>query len=154
MNLVQKEFLFSKGKRKYLFCADSKGAEQLYILFQQAMEEKAPVDFLVIEHESDAFLNMWLSQQRMGTYIYLSGTWEFVQRLKNLALNAGFSDYEMQMNVLGPRGKKVICCKCHGVNDVEDELHITCKHCGIELEVSSHYSHRLESYLGYTSIKQ
>lgn len=153
MTGLQKEFSFTKGKRKYLFCADSKGANPLYILVPQAIESKVPFDFLVIEHESDSFLELWLNQQKMGTYLFLSGTWKFVNRLKNLALEAGFSDHEMQLNVQGPVSTRVICCKCHGVNDVEDELHIICIHCAVDLEVSSHYSRRLEAYLGYTSIK-
>lgn len=153
MNGSKKEFSFTKGKRKYLFCADSKGADPLYILVPQAIENKVPFDFLVIEHESDSFLELWLNQQKMGTYLFLSGTWEFVNRLKNLALEAGFSDHEMQLNVQGPVSMRVICCKCHGVNNVEDELHITCMHCAVDLEVSSHYSRHLEAYLGYTSIK-
>lgn len=152
MRQVQIELSFNKGKRKYLFCADSKGAESLYFLVQQAMEVKVPFDFLVIENESDSFLDLWLSLQKMGTYLYLSGKWEFVNRLKNLALEAGFSEFEMQMKVMGSIRKKLICCKCHGVNDVDDELHITCKHCGLELEVSNHYSRRLDAYLGYSSI--
>jgi len=153
MNGSQKEFSFTKGKRKYLFCADSKGADTLYLLVQQVIENKVPFDFLVIEHESDSFLGLWFNQQKMGTYLYVSGTWKFVNRLKNLALDAGFSEYEMQLNVQGPVSKRVICCICHGVNDVEDELHIICTHCAVELEASSHYSRRLEAYLGYTSIK-
>lgn len=152
MNGSEKELSFTKGKRKYVFCADSNGADPLYILVQQAIEKKIPFDFLLIEHESDSFLGLWLNQQKMGTYLYLSGTWEFVNRIKNLALEAGFSDHEMQLNVQGPISKRVICCKCHGVNDVEDELHIICMHCAVELEVSSHHSRRLEAYLGYTSI--
>lgn len=149
---AQKELLFRKGKRKYLFCADSKGAESLCNLVHQAMEDNAPFDFLVIENESDSFCDFWFSQQKMGTYLYLSGKWEFVNRLKNLALEAGFSEYEMQMKVLGNIRKKLICCKCHGVNDVDEELHISCRHCGLKLEVSNHYSRRLEAYLGYSSI--
>ncbi|KQL43961.1 hypothetical protein AN963_21135 [Brevibacillus choshinensis] len=152
MSPAQKEPLFIRGKRKYLFCTDSKGAESLYNLVQQAMEDNAPFDFHVIENESDSFLNLWFSQQKMGTYLYLSGKWEIVNRLKNLALKAGFSEYEMQIKVLGKIRKKLICCKCHGVNDVDDESHISCMHCGLKLEVSNHYSRRLEAYLGYSSI--
>ncbi|QRG68857.1 dimethylamine monooxygenase subunit DmmA family protein [Brevibacillus choshinensis] len=149
---VHEELSFRKGKRKYLFCADSNGAESLYDLVRLAMEENAPFDFLVIENESDSFLDLWFSQQKMGTYLYMAGNWEWVNRLKSLAVEAGFSEYEMQMKALGNRSKKVICSKCHGVNDVADESHISCMHCGIKLEVSSHYSRRLDAYLGYTSI--
>ncbi|NHM32278.1 dimethylamine monooxygenase subunit DmmA family protein [Neobacillus terrae] len=148
-----KEFLYTKGKRKYIFCADSKGAELLYNFVQQAMEDKVPFDFMIIGDKSDAFLEHWYSQQKMGTFLYLSGQWEFIKRLKKLALEAGFSEYEMQINIVGQISKKLVCCECYGVNEfIDDDLHLTCKHCGIVLEVSSHYSRRLEAYLGYTSI--
>lgn len=153
MSTKQMELSFNKGKRKYLFCADSNGVESLYVLVHQAMNEKVPFDFLIIENESHAFLDLWFSQQKMGTYLYVSGELEFVNILKNLAFNAGFSEHEMQMKVLGPTTKKLICCTCHGGNDVGDQLHITCKHCGQELELSNHYSRRLDAYLGYVSIK-
>jgi dimethylamine monooxygenase subunit C len=152
MSPAQKELLFKKGQRKHLFCGDSKGAESLYNLVHQAMEDHAPFDFLVIENESDSFLHYWFNQQKMGTYLYVSGEWEFVNRIKHLALEAGFSEYEMQLKVLGRIRKKLICCKCHGVNDVCDEWHSCCVHCGLKLEVSNHYSRRLEAYLGYASI--
>lgn len=151
--MIQQELSFSKGKRKYLFCADSQGADHLYGFVLQTIEGNVPFDFHIIEEESDSFLEHWFSQQRMGTYLYLSGQWEFVNRVKKLALEAGFSEFEMQMKVCGPVKKKVICSQCHAVHVVDDDLHITCKHCGLELEVSDHYSRRLDAYLGYFSIK-
>lgn len=153
MSTKQMELSFNMGKRKYLFCGDSNGAESLYVLVHQAMDEKVPFDFLIIENEAYSFLDLWFSHQKMGTYLYLSGELEFVNILKNLAVNAGFSEHEMQMKVWGTTTKKLICCTCHGGNDVGDKLHITCKHCGQELEVSNHYSRRLDAYLGYVSIK-
>ncbi len=151
--MIEKELSFSKGKRKYLFCADSQGAKHLYLLVHQTMEENVPFDFHIIEQESESFLNHWFSHQKMGTYLYISGHRNFVNRVKTLAMEAGFSEYEMQMKVIGPLIKKVICCKCHGVNEVDDDLYIACKQCGLELEVSNHYSRRLDAYLGYFSIK-
>ncbi|GED66868.1 hypothetical protein BRE01_05700 [Brevibacillus reuszeri] len=150
---VQKELLFSKGKRKYLFCTDSAGAEALYPLVRQTMEDHVPFDFLEIEHESDSFLEQWFSQQKMGTYMYLSGKWEFVSRIKNLALEAGFTEFEMQLKVIGPARKKLLCSKCYGIHEVEEVLHVICIHCGLYLEVSNHYSRRLDAFLGYSSIK-
>ena len=148
-----KEFLYCKGKRKYLFCADSKGPEHLYNFVKQSTEDKVPFDFMIIEDQSDSFLEQWFTQQRMGTFLYLSGEWQFINRLKKLSLEAGFSEYEMQINIVGPISKKLVCCECYGVNEFRDnDMHITCNHCGIGLEVSSHYSRRLEAYLGYTSI--
>ena len=153
MSPVHAEFTFIKGKRKYLFCADRQGADSLYALVQKAMKEKAPFDFHIIDQETDSFLDVWFNQQKMGAYLYISAQWEFVNRASKLALDAGFSDHEMQTKVSGPIRKKLICCKCHGVYDIDEDPHITCKHCGIELELSNHYSRRLDAYLGYVSIK-
>ncbi|WP_070120069.1 dimethylamine monooxygenase subunit DmmA family protein [Bacillus marinisedimentorum] len=152
MSQVQAELSLKKGKRKYLFCADEKGAEVLNALIPQAEEEHVPFEIKTIGHESDSSLNHWFSQQKMGTYLYVSGTQGFVNRIQKLALEAGFSEQEMQVNVLGAIKKQVICSKCHGVNEAEDEQNITCSQCGIELEVSSHFSRRLGGYLGYTTI--
>jgi hypothetical protein len=139
--------------RKYLFCADAAGTEFLYSHVQKAIEDKVSFDFRLIEEEEDSFINLWLSQQKMGSQLYLSGKNEFVKRLKQLALAAGFSEYEMKINICGLIKKKLICCTCHGVNEVEDERLIICNHCGVELEVSCHYSSRLDAYLGYVTIK-
>lgn len=149
---LQKEFLFSKGKRKLIFCSDSKNEEIFDHLVKQAIEENTPYQFFMIEKESDYCISQLLSQQKMGTYLYLSGKWEFVNRLMSLALEAGFTEHDMQMKVLGPIQKKLICSKCYGVNDVGDHLHITCNHCHLKLEVTNHYSRRLEAYLGYSPI--
>jgi dimethylamine monooxygenase subunit C len=151
--MSHEELKFNKGKRKYLFCTDQQGAESLHLLVQQTIEANVQYDFLMIEDQHDSFLNDWFTQQKMGTYLYISGRWKFVKRVKNLALSAGFTQYEMQVKVLESISKRIICCKCHGVNEIDDEVHITCRHCRLYLEVSTHYSRRLDGYLGYYSIK-
>lgn len=142
-----------KGKRKYLFCADVMGSKFLDELVDQAMVEKVPFDIKVIEDVSDVSLEQWFSQQKMGTFLYLSGSWEYVNQVKKLAFGAGFSEHEMQINVCGSINKKIICCRCYGENDAAVATQMICKQCGLELEVSDHYSRRLDGYLGYATIK-
>jgi dimethylamine monooxygenase subunit C len=149
----QKDLLFVEGKRKYLFCGDSEGVEDLYNMVQQAIENQSPFDFHLIEDETDSFLTLWLSQQKMGAYLYIAGQLDFVKRVEKIAYEFGFSEQEIQVKVIGPIKKKLVCCKCHGFNEIEAELMIICSKCGIELEVSDHYSRRLDAYLGYISIK-
>lgn len=144
---------YVEGKRKFLFCADSKSAETLHDLVHHAMEKSIPFDFHIFEDGHESLLGLWLNQQKMGTYLYISGKWDFVKHVKNLAYDIGFSDYEMQTAVIGTIKKKLVCCTCHGENDVENQIRAVCAHCGQELEVSSHYSRRLDAYLGYVSIK-
>jgi dimethylamine monooxygenase subunit C len=147
------ELTLIKGKRKYLFCTDAIGYESLSKMFKQTMAENIPFDYQIIDQEPDVFIDTWFRHQKMGTYLYIAGHEEFVKRLQKLAMQAGFSQYEMQIIVVGTKSKSVICCKCYGVNEVKEERNIVCKHCGLELEVSDHYSRRLDAYLGYNSIK-
>lgn len=151
--MLNKGLSFCKGKRNILFCADSNGVESLNPLVVQAVKEEVPYDFHMIEEEPDTFLYQWFSQQKMGSYLYISGNRDFVKRVEKLALESGFFEYEMQINIIGEINKRVICCECHGCNVVVEKEQFHCKHCGLELEVSNHYSRRLDAYLGYHSIK-
>lgn len=89
----------------------------------------------------------------MGTYLYISGTSDFVKRIKGIAMDSGFSEHDMQLHTIGPVSKKLLCCTCHRENEVSDQTDIVCGHCGQKLEVSDHYSRRLDAYLGYVTIK-
>lgn len=151
--MLNNELSFCKGKRKFLFCADSNGVEPLNPLILQAVKEDVPYDMHIVEQEFDSFLTHWFNQQKMGSYLYISGNLAFVKRVEKLALESGYSEYEMQMKIVGPISKRIICCKCHGCNVVDKDCHFNCTYCGLELEVSNHYSRRLDAYLGYHSIK-
>lgn len=143
-----------EGKRKFLFCADSKGAGSLTILVRQALDENVPFDFHIFQEENEeSFVDEWLSQQKMGTYLYISGAADFVKRIQNKAWKIGFSEHDLFSLPTGPAKKKLVCCTCHGVSEVDDQSHFTCAHCGQDLEVSDHYSRRLDAYLGYVTIK-
>ncbi|MBS8265418.1 hypothetical protein DYI25_13400 [Mesobacillus boroniphilus] len=147
-------FSYMEGKRKFLFCADSEGVRYLHILVRQAMDENVPFDFHILQEErEESFVNEWFSKQKMGTYLYISGTSDFVKRIQVRAMNAGFSEHDMQTFITGTIKKKLICCTCHGENEVLDSTHVVCVHCGQDLEVSDHYSRRLDAYLGYVTIK-
>lgn len=151
--MIQNSLAFVNGKRKLLFCVDSEGADSLYELVRQAMDEEVPFDFHILQEGQEAFAGTWFGQQKMGAYLYISGTWEFVKKLESLAMEAGFSDHEMQTAVTGPAPKQLVCSSCHELNEADQSASITCKHCGQELEISNHYSRRLDAYLGYVAIK-
>ncbi|WLR55180.1 dimethylamine monooxygenase subunit DmmA family protein [Mesobacillus subterraneus] len=147
-------FSYAKGKRKLLFCTDSEGNQNLHILVQQALNENVPFEFHILQEESDEeIVNQWFVKQKMGTYLYISGTFDFVKRIQGVAMKAGFSQHDMQSQAIGPVSKKLVCCTCHGKNEVSNQSYIVCGHCGQELEMSDHYSSRLDAFLGYITIK-
>jgi dimethylamine monooxygenase subunit C len=152
--VIQDMFSYMEGKRKFLFCTDSEGVRNLNFLVCQALNENVPFDFHIFQEESEeSFVNDWFSKQKMGAYLYISGKADFVKRIKDIAIMAGFTKHDMQSLFNGPVKQKLICCTCHGLNEVSDQTHVVCVHCGQELEVSDHYSRRLDAYLGYVNIK-
>ncbi|MFT9598607.1 dimethylamine monooxygenase subunit DmmA family protein [Mesobacillus sp.] len=147
-------FSYAESKRKFLFCTDSEGDQNLNILVRQALNENVPFEFHILQEESEErFVNEWFSKQKMGAYLYISGTADFVKRIQGVAMKAGFSEHDMQSLIIGPAMKKLVCCTCHGENEVLDQSQVACLHCGQKLEVSDHYSRRLDAFLGYVTIK-
>ncbi|RSD22328.1 dimethylamine monooxygenase subunit DmmA family protein [Mesobacillus subterraneus] len=147
------ELSFIHGKRKLLFCADPEGAEVCHRLAAQARKENVPFEFHILKECDEAFVQQWFSMQKMGAYLYISGKGDFVEKVKVRAMEAGFSEHEMQTAIIGPVRKRLVCCTCHGMNEWDDQDEIVCAHCGQQLEGSTHYSRRLGGYLGYVSIK-
>jgi len=152
--MIQDHSSLIEGKRKFLFCADPEGARSLYILVRQAMDENVPFDFQIfLEESEEGFVDEWFSQQKMGAYLYISGKTDFVKRIQGEAIKAGFSEHDLQLLTIGPVKKRLVCCTCHAESEVSEQTHIICAYCGQELEVSDHYSRRLDAYLGYVNIK-
>ncbi|WP_396334515.1 hypothetical protein [Alkalihalobacillus sp. MEB130] len=49
--------------------------------------------------------------------------------------------------------KNVYCIKCSKLNSSNDQINeIVCAYCQSHLDVSIHYSNRLDAYLGYLAI--
>lgn len=146
--MLTQDFSFVLGKRKYLFCADREGMEYVLPLHRACEEKKLPVDW-VDASLSTTELEAWLSRQKMGSYLYLSGSWQTVSHVREIAQKAGFTEDDMQCKGVGPKLIQVMCSKCHGINPAFGQTKIICRHCFLPLEVSEHYSRRLDAYLGY-----
>ncbi|MFC3884478.1 dimethylamine monooxygenase subunit DmmA family protein [Bacillus songklensis] len=164
-NLIQKA-TFISGKRKYLFCADQKGMSILTPIIERVIEEKLSFELLFMgeNHEKElppADLSKWLSQQKMGSYLYLAGPWNMLKSIKRLAEEIGFSDEEAQFVGYGVQQMNVFCCRCHGITEMEIQEtsqqekkikpEIMCRHCDLLLVVSDHYSSLRDAYLGYVA---
>ncbi|MED4286838.1 dimethylamine monooxygenase subunit DmmA family protein [Priestia megaterium] len=93
-----------------------------------------------------------LAEQLMGTKLFISGLQSMVREVKEIAYDAGFTDDEIQYKEIGPRKEKVLCVKCYQLNGKKNEHEIICEHCNTFLDVSTHFSRRLDAYLGYIKI--
>lgn len=91
-----------------------------------------------------------LNEQLMGTKIFISGAWETFKRIQSIANKIGFSDDDIYFNGIEENNNKVYCVKCYSYNtNTQYSNEITCEHCDTVLDVSTHFSKRLDAYLGY-----
>lgn len=94
-----------------------------------------------------------LSSQTMGTFLYIAGSPEMVESLQRLAIEAGFTDSEMEVFRFGDINRMVFCAGCQVIFDVPLVPQVTCQNCGLLLTITDHFSPRLRAYLGYQEIK-
>lgn len=90
-----------------------------------------------------------LSGQVIGTNLFIAESWSMINLVKNIALAAGYSDEEIQYRAYGEKKENVYCAKCYSYNRRTNSSVITCEHCNTKLDVSNHFSKRLDAYLGY-----
>ncbi|EIJ82032.1 hypothetical protein PB1_03805 [Bacillus methanolicus PB1] len=93
-----------------------------------------------------------LDKQVMGTKLFISGMWPMIRKVKEIAYAAGFTDEEIQYKGIGRKNEKIFCVKCYNLNRKKNEYETTCENCNTILDVSTHFSRRLDAYLGYIKI--
>lgn len=146
-SLSRSDLKFIPGKRHYLLYADKKGFSYLRPIVDELIESNLPFELIFNEDRENAVVER-LSGQKMGCYLYAAGHSNMIERLNQIAGDIGFSAEEMQLMVTSGERISVFCSRCHTIQQAK-ESEMTCKHCGLELSVSGHYSSYHKAYLGY-----
>ncbi|MEH7355339.1 dimethylamine monooxygenase subunit DmmA family protein [Neobacillus drentensis] len=91
-----------------------------------------------------------LDRQKMGTQLYISAKWDDAVTIFMAAIEAGFSEDEIQTLISGEKRRFVYCIKCYHLQEVEaDETDTICYHCQISLEIGPFFSRERKGYIGY-----
>lgn len=91
-----------------------------------------------------------LDRQKMGTQLYISAKWDDAVTIFSAAINAGFSEDEIQRLISGEKRRYVYCIKCFHIQDVEaEDTDTICLHCQISLEIGPFFSRERKGYIGY-----
>ncbi|WP_428912422.1 hypothetical protein [Niallia sp. Krafla_26] len=91
-----------------------------------------------------------LNCQTMGTQLYISAKWDDAVLIFTEAVEAGFSEDEIQTKITGKKRKHLYCIKCYHLQEIEPEVtDTTCYHCQIDLEVGPFFSKERKGYIGY-----
>lgn len=144
------EAIFIKGKRKYLFCADEQGVKLLSHLIEMAKEEGISYEWLHIVDGYGLALQEIMSDQKMGTYLYVALPYSELKHVQVLAESIGYSYEEAQFIGYGEKTVQVFCCRCHGINiALENQMELVCDKCRLTMSVSDHYSALHHAFLGY-----
>jgi dimethylamine monooxygenase subunit C len=88
--------------------------------------------------------------QKMGTQLYISAKWDDAVTIFTAAIEAGFSEGEIQTLISGEKRRYVYCLKCYHLQEAEaEETDTICHHCQISLEIGPFFSRERKGYIGY-----
>ncbi|MFJ7727540.1 dimethylamine monooxygenase subunit DmmA family protein [Neobacillus sp. NPDC097160] len=91
-----------------------------------------------------------LDRQKMGTQLYISAKWDDAVTIFTAAIEAGFSEDEIQTLISGEKRRFVYCIKCYHLQEVEaEETDTICYHCQISMEIGPFFSRERKGYIGY-----
>jgi DNA-directed RNA polymerase subunit RPC12/RpoP len=89
-----------------------------------------------------------LQDAQMGLQVYLAGTEGLMGQAQNEAMKAGIPHTAIQTEHRGSIARRMQCVHCKGITEDVETDPFVCSHCGLNLFVRDHYSHRLAAYQG------
>lgn len=131
------------------FLTDMNNEDHKFLYFQDILGGK----FSRISSSHDEIKQI-LSSQKIGTRLFLFGKWSTVDDIEKIANDIGFTNEEIYKHGVGEKIDHIFCAKCYQFNIKQDPLQeeTTCSHCQTKLDVSNHFSKRLNAYLGYIHV--
>jgi hypothetical protein len=148
---IVESFTVRKDRRKLLIIsAVSKDANIIkpFIIDINGLKEYELIEMkgeLQLENISEI-----LDRQKMGTQLYISAKWDDAGKIFTAAIEAGFSEDEIQTLISGRKRRYVYCIKCYHLQEVEaEETETICYHCQISLEIGPFFSRERKGYIGY-----
>lgn len=148
---IVEKFTVREDRRKLLIIsAEPKEAELVKLFMNQINCQK---EYELIE-TTDEFQLKKISEvfdrQKMGTQLYISAKWDDAAAIFTEAVEAGFSEDEIQTLISGKKKRYVYCIKCFHLQEVEaEETDTICHHCQISLEIGPFFSRERKGYIGY-----
>lgn len=89
-----------------------------------------------------------LTDVRMGTQFYLTGTEGLMGQAEREIMATGFPFADIQKEHRGSTVRRVQCVHCKGITENVATDPFPCSHCGLHLFVRDHYSRRIAAFQG------
>ncbi|MFV2048320.1 dimethylamine monooxygenase subunit DmmA family protein [Metabacillus sp. YM-086] len=150
VSLALIRYLSTKSINCYVyFLTDMNNEDHKSLYFQDILGER--FSRISPSHEE---IKQILHSQEIGTRLFLLGKWSTVDDIEKIANDIGFTNEEIDKHGVGEKTDHIFCAKCYQFNLKQDPLQeeATCSHCQTKLDVSNHFSKRLNAYLGYIHV--
>ncbi|KPV44540.1 dimethylamine monooxygenase subunit DmmA family protein [Alicyclobacillus ferrooxydans] len=135
---------FLQCAHSLLFLCQDGQQESCSAVLQMASDLQIAVRTVTVEE-----LKNELGSAKIGTRLYVCGDYQFVRGLENVLFSFGITNEELWSDVTGATVHPVLCAGCYHRNDPVAGSYIHCEMCGRMLEVSNHYSKKLDAVMGY-----
>ncbi|MGJ7920896.1 dimethylamine monooxygenase subunit DmmA family protein [Neobacillus sp. LXY-4] len=149
-SIVEKFTVRNDRKKLLIISAEPKEA----VTIQQFIDEiDSQKEYELIEINDELPLiniSQVFELQKMGTQLYISAKWDDAVTIFTAAIEAGFSEDEIQTLISGQKRRYVYCIKCYHLQEAASEdTDIICFHCQISLEIGPFFSRERKGYIGY-----
>lgn len=148
---IVEKFTIRQDRRKLLIISAEPKVRDTIRHFTNEIE--SPIEYEVIEVINEIQLqnvSEVLNNQKMGTQLYISAKWDDAAAIFTAAIEAGFSEEEIQTLIAGQKRRFVYCIKCFHLQEAaEEETDTICYHCQISLEIGPFFSRERKGYIGY-----
>ncbi|MDE1169116.1 MAG: dimethylamine monooxygenase subunit DmmA family protein [Pseudomonas sp.] len=103
---------------------------------------------LVVRQGDGQPLQERLKQAHMGLHLIIEGDEAFIWKGHRLGREHGLQASEIDLLLTDASTRPVYCVHCTTTQNSPLADTLTCQHCGVGLEVRTHFSQRLGAYLG------
>lgn len=145
---IKDELSFNSKRRKHLIIYDQKAVEDI----KQSMDTDLQGDITTLEIKDSINLQdlrVLLYSQKMGTQLYIASGWDHAVTVFTEAVEAGFTEDEIQVIIYGPTKRYVYCVKCYNTSETTYDDEVQCPHCSTHMEVGPFFSKVRKGYIGY-----
>mgnify|MGYP001430065030 FL=1 len=148
---LREEFDLPTNRKKALAIYEKKASNVIEPFLKDLESQGAQVQAIIIDEDTtNKDMNEVLYSQKMGTQLFIASDWHKARDIFDEAVEAGFTEDEIQTYITGEKSRDVYCMKCFSLTEIgTEEEEIDCGHCGAGLEVGPFFSKIRKGYIGY-----
>ena len=148
---VVEAFTVRQNRRKCLIISAAPNETAKIQQLINEISSQKEYELIEINHAAQLeYVSEIVDRQKMGTQLYISAQWNDAVIIFDAAIEAGFSEDEIQTLISGEKKRNVYCIKCFHLQEVTaEETDTICHHCQISLEIGPFFSRERKGYIGY-----